>query len=48
MGGPTSQLVFELSDLMRLSAWWSKQHGRLLEWAIDENYDTPAVLERGK
>ena len=38
-----SQLVFELSDVMRLSAWWSIQRGRLLERAIGDNYATPAV-----
>ena len=48
-GVPVSHLVFETSDATRLSAWWSKQHVRLLEWAIGNNYDhTLAALKRRK
>ena len=35
-GVPVIQLVFESSDLTRLSVWWSKHHARLLDQAMDK------------
>ena len=43
-----SQLVFESSDAMRLSEWWSKHRVRLLGQVIGNNDDMLAALKRGK
>ena len=40
--------MFELSDAMRLSAWWSKHCVRLLVQVIGDNDDMLAALKRGK
>ena len=47
-GVPVSQLVFELSDATRLSAWWSKHSVRLRGRAMGDNDDTLAALKTGK
>ena len=47
-GVPVSQLVFELSDATRLSAWWSKHSVRLQGRAMGDNDDTLAAFKTGK
>ena len=47
-GVPVSQLVFELSDATRLSAWWSKHSVRLRGRAMGDNDDTLAAFKTGK